>query len=155
MNKKRIIIVLALVLGLSVSGQKKITWSWISQNIEFKETFFEEAGLWILAPIFSKELKALEGKEIVISGYMMPIDVEMNFYAISANSFANCFFCGGAGPETVMSLDFRDKTLKFKTDDFRTVSGRLQLNEDEIEDAFLNLQDAQLYSDLKDLPKAK
>ncbi len=46
-----------------------------------------------------------------------------------------------------MSLEFRDKTLTFETDDFRTVKGRLRLNIDNIDEPFLILEDVQLYQE--------
>ena len=128
-------------------SQKKMTWTWFSEHIKFENMFFEDAGIWMLGPKFDDAIQDLEGKEVFISGYIMPIDEEFNYYAISANSFARCFFCGGAGPETVMSLEFRDKTLTFETDDFRTVKGRLRLNIYNIDEPFLILEDVQFYQE--------
>jgi len=147
MIKKFLLIALLAALSTQLIAQKKVTWTWFAENIEFENMFFEDAGIWMLGPKFGDQILDLEGKEIFISGYIMPIDEEFNYYAISANSFAKCFFCGGAGPETVMSLEFRDKSLKFETDDFRTVLGRLRLNIDNIDEPFLILEDVQLYKE--------
>ena len=55
---------------------------------------------------------------------------------VSKNPFATCFFCGGAGPETVIELlKYKNVKKKFKTDDIVEVTGTLRMiaeNEDDV-----------------------
>lgn len=57
-------------------------------------------------PIFDPELKSYDGKEITINGYIIPTDgyKSQKEFVFSAYPYKNCFFCGGAGPETVMEV---------------------------------------------------
>lgn len=148
MIKKVSIVVFALMLSVNVIGQKKITWDWIQKHVRTEEKFYEDEGIFYLGPVFDKELLALEGEEIIITGYVMPLDKEADYYCLSANSYARCYFCGGAGQETIMTLNFINKDLDFNLDEFITVKGKLRLNADDFEEMFLILDDAQLYSDL-------
>ena len=76
---------------------------------------------------------AAEGKECYITGYMIPVDVDEDFYVLSRYPFANCFFCGGAGPESVVDLRFPDKAERsYQTDDRLTFKGTLRLNSDDV-----------------------
>jgi len=48
-------------------------------------------------------------------------------YALSAFPFSSCFFCGAAGPESVMEILF-DSPQELLTDDVITVIGQIKLN---------------------------
>jgi hypothetical protein len=49
---------------------------------------------------------------------------------VSANPFANCFFCGNAGPETVVELFPGERFRRFNTDEVVTFVGTLNINKD-------------------------
>ena len=87
--------------------------------------------MYFLYPTFGPAVKSLEGKEVQIKGYMIPVDE--NIYVISSQPMAACFFCGGSGPESIIELQFSNKRQKFKTDEIRTVKGKLRLNPADIE----------------------
>ncbi len=97
-----------------------------------------------LYPSFGPSVKALDGKQIRIRGYMIPVDEYARLFVISAKPIAQCFFCGGAGPESLMELQFRKKGQRFKTDEIRTVSGRLRLNATDVDHLIYILQDAEI-----------
>lgn len=81
-------------------------------------------------PRFEKPLKKLDGKTITIRGYVLPLDVDGQSYALSANPFAACFFCGGAGAESVLGLWFDGPPpRRYKTDEMATFEGTLVLND--------------------------
>ena len=54
-------------------------------------------------------------------------------YILSANPFSSCFYCGGAGQESVMELRLKKKKAKFELDQIVTFAGRLRLNDQEME----------------------
>ena len=88
---------------------------------------FEAGGT--LIPKFPPILESqYEGQEVTISGYLIPIDVEANTYALSKNPFTSCFFCGNAGPETVIELKFDKSPGRFATDTYVMIKGVLKLN---------------------------
>ena len=96
----------------------------------------------IYAPVFSKELLALHKKKVIITGFVIPFDLEENLLALSRNPYASCFFCGQASPASVVSLYLKNKDKRYKTDDYKTFSGTLYLNEDDPADFYYILRDA-------------
>ena len=81
-------------------------------------------------PTFGPTVRELEGKQVQIKGYMIPVSLPDDIYVISEKPMSSCFFCGSAGPETLMELEFKSKPRRFKTDEIRTLKGILQLNAD-------------------------
>lgn len=94
----------------------------------------------IMYPQVSPLLKQKSGKQISISGFIIPID--NTTYALSKNVFASCFFCGQAGPETVMGIKFKGETPKLKTDQYVTLVGTFRINEKDVEDWIYHIDNA-------------
>jgi hypothetical protein len=136
-----------LVLLLpSVQAPQEVTWKML-EDVTFSKEWNKEEGMYILYPKFGAAIKKLEGKEIFINGYVIPVDYNDNFYVLSAFPYSACFFCGGAGPESVMSLRFRDKKRKFKTDEKLTFRGTLKLNATDIYEMNYILEDARIHAE--------
>lgn len=74
---------------------------------------------------------------------MIPLDVKGGLYAISRNPYAACFFCGQSGPESVVSLKFKTKPRRFKTDQFLAVKGIMELNGTNVNDFIYIFRDAE------------
>ncbi|MGB0165916.1 MAG: DUF3299 domain-containing protein [Luteibaculum sp.] len=125
-----------------LQAQQKIDWKVLS-DVSFTEEYSDELASYIMIPDFGPKVKALEGKKVLISGYMIPLDVEQNQYVLSANPFASCFFCGNAGPETVMDIIFTSKK-KLRTDEYVSVAGVLKLNTRDIYHLNYILEEAEL-----------
>lgn len=94
----------------------------------------------IMYPQVSPLLKQKAGKQISISGFIIPID--NTTYALSKNVFASCFFCGQAGPETIMGIKFKGDTPKLKTDQYVTLVGTFRINEKDVEDWIYHIDNA-------------
>lgn len=113
-----------LLCSLSMMGQKSLVWPVLGMT-----TYNEDRETGMLKPKFPPTLVSqYEGEEVIISGYLIPIDVEAKQYALSKNPFSSCFFCGNAGPETVVELRFAKDPGRFATDKFLPIKGILQLN---------------------------
>ena len=109
----------------------ELTWQALS-DVEFKDVYLEELDAYYWMPTFGPQVMAAEGKEFFITGYMIPVDVDEDFYVLSRYPFANCFFCGGAGPESVIDLRFPGKSERaYQTDDRLSFRGTLRLNADD------------------------
>lgn len=119
-----------------------VSWKTLS-DVKFEKKWDEQEGMYVLYPSFGNSVKNLEGKEIRISGYVIPVDYNENFYVLSAFPYSSCFFCGGAGPESVMSLKFKNKGERFKTDTRIEVTGTLELNSSDIYEMNYILRDAE------------
>ncbi|OEK03850.1 hypothetical protein BFP97_12345 [Roseivirga sp. 4D4] len=128
--KQLVTIVLLFAVITSGYGQEKSTWKVLSK-VEIEKRFDEVLNYEIDFPTFSDDVKALNGKEIILEGWMIPLDElrGKNYFVLSALPFANCFFCGGAGPETVVEV-FSEKNIKF-TEKRIKVKGILNINPDD------------------------
>ena len=92
-----------------VSAQQTPTenvWKALSK-ISYKKEFDELMGFKVDKPVFSQSIKELEDKELTIKGYIIPIEGYKSHkeFIFSAFPYSMCFFCGGAGPETVMEVE--------------------------------------------------
>ena len=123
----------------------EMTWATLA-DVDFKDVYVEELDAYYWKPTFGESVKALEEKEVYISGYIIPVDYDEDFYVLSRYPFANCFFCGGAGPESVVDLRFPGKTRTYKTDERLTFKGKLALNADDIYQMNYILEDAEEYT---------
>ena len=111
---------------------EKLTWEDLT-DVEFKDVYVEELDAYYWKPIFGPSVKNLEGKKFYITGYVIPVDIDEDFYVLSRYPFANCFFCGGAGPETVVDLQFSGHSPReYATDERLTFAGELKLNADDV-----------------------
>lgn len=129
-----------------VDGNLELSWQILAQ-VEFEEKFNEEVQAYVPYPKFAPVVKALDGKDIVIKGYLIPVDEsgsDESILVLSANPYSSCFFCGAAGPESVIDVILKEKIKGIKTDRVATFSGRLKLNDSDL--YYLNyiLEDAKL-----------
>lgn len=114
---------------------------------KFEAKYNEKTAEYFLYPAFPADLKSLVGKEVSLEGYYMPIDITDDAYIIlSKYPYAQCFFCGAAGPETIAEIKFKDKHGKFDMDQYLRVKGKLKLNESDIEHGNFILEEAVMVS---------
>lgn len=106
---------------------EKLTWD-ILKDAKFEMRYNKEYDMEVSYPVFGKTVKKYNGKELYITGYIIPIKLEEGVYALSKFNNASCFFCGRSGPETVISLKFKTKPRRYKTDEYLTMKGKLELN---------------------------
>lgn len=112
---------------------EKVTWETLA-DVNFKTKFNKQYQMDFMYPVFGKLTKPLNKKELSITGYMIPLNVKQGLYAISRNPYAACFFCGQSGPESVISLKFAVKPRRYKTDEFLTMKGTMELNDTNVND---------------------
>lgn len=133
---------LLFILIFGVSGNalnkyeeyKTVRW-WMLQDVTFEDVYNAERDEYYLKPIFGDRVLALNNEYIEISGYVIPVDITSGLYVLSAYPFSACYFCGGAGPESVVQMEFKGDTKeKFKTDDYLTFKGKFSLNSTSLED---------------------
>lgn len=119
---------------------EQLTWTQLGK-IKYENRPHKDYPEGVMYPIVSAELKLKKGKKITISGFIIPIDNET--YALSKNVFAQCFFCGQAGPETIMGIKFKDNLKKrLKTDQYVTLEGTFRYNETDVEDWIYHIDNA-------------
>lgn len=149
--KKIIIACLAVFLLASAFVVRQDNMWALFAKTRFVEKLNREFGMYFLYPKFPEELKAFEGKLVTMTGFYIPLDVSVSDVAIvSKYPFAECFFCGGAGPESVVVGYLKNKpSRRVKMDEIVTLRGRLKLNEDDIDELNFILLDAELILDKK------
>lgn len=114
---------------MQLPAQQTITWDQLT-DVKFSKVFSAEQGIELLEADFGPSVKALDQKVIIIKGYMIPLDPLGTQYVLSRNPMASCFFCGGAGPESVAELRLHPKSIRrYATDEIITFKGTLTLNE--------------------------
>jgi len=116
-------------------------------KITYKKEYDELMGFKIDIPVFSDAIKNLEGKEVEVKGYIIPVEgyKSHNEFIFSAFPYNMCFFCGGAGPETVMEVVSTDP-VKYTAEQI-VLKGKLTLNADDINRLMFQLTEAKLIED--------
>jgi hypothetical protein len=118
-------------------------WQVLSE-VGFERKPGRETGYEIDSPNFSKRLLSYNGKRVIIKGYLIPLS-EMSGrqdYMISALPFNQCYFCGGAGPETVVEVQSKE-TVRFVTRQI-AMEGILVLNASDPDHHMYILKEARL-----------
>jgi hypothetical protein len=142
MRKIIVILMIFSMMGFVADEPQKISWE-ILKDVTFKKKWYEKESIFMLFPTFGPNVKKVENKTVLIKGYMVPVDPESNQYVLSAYPYSMCFFCGGAGPESVMGLKLK-KNRKFKTDEIHTFKGTLELNATDMYELNYNLTEAEV-----------
>ncbi|MDO4727404.1 MAG: hypothetical protein Q4B43_00200 [Bacteroidota bacterium] len=125
--------------GYELQAADPITWGLLGK-IKYEKKPHQDYPEGVMFPIVNKELKDKKGKKITISGFIIPIDESS--YALSKNVFASCFFCGQAGPETIMGIKFKNLKKRLKTDQYVTLEGIFRYNETDVEDWIYHIENA-------------
>ena len=101
-------------------------------------------GFKVDVPVFSEDIKAMSGKVITIKGYIIPVEGYKSHkeFVFSAFPYNMCFFCGGAGPETVMEVTSKE-AIKYSAEPI-TIKGKLELNDSDVNRLIYGLKDAEL-----------
>ena len=117
-------ILLTLLFSPQLTG-----WELLSA-VEIQKVYDEFMGSEVDKPVFSDMLKSSEGSLVTLDGFIIPLqqEGEQDYFILSRFPYQSCFFCGGAGPETVVEV-YSEKSLSY-TDERVRVTGTLKLNGD-------------------------
>ena len=142
------LIILALVLfGMSTQAKSQennsSVWKTLTK-ITYKKQYDELMGFKIDVPVFSEPVKALDGTEITVKGYIIPVEGYKSHkeFIFSAYPYNMCFFCGGAGPETVMEVE-ASEPVEYTAEQV-TLRGKLTLNDSDINRLMYLITDARM-----------
>jgi hypothetical protein len=100
----------------------------------------------IETPVFPAIVRKAEGRRISLEGFIIPLQqsMEQNFFILSRYPYQSCFFCGAAGPETVVEV-YSDRSFRY-TDERVKVTGTLYLNDGDPLHLFFMLKDCEVES---------
>ena len=141
---KHFLILLLIPAFFCVNGQyEKASENWSKlARVSYDKTEDEYGEIYV--PRFSDAAKKMEGKNIVLEGFIVPFDglFEPDKIILSSLPIASCFFCGGSGPETVAQIYLKE-SVKYTTKAVR-VTGRLVLNDEDYNQLMYLLMDAKM-----------
>ncbi len=146
---KRLFIVLFVgIIALPLFAQDEATpnanlWKTLAK-ITYKKEYDEFLGFKIDKPVFGEEVQALSEQEVEVKGYIIPVEGYKGHteFIFSAYPYNMCFFCGGAGPETVMEVESAEP-VEYTAEPI-ILRGKLLLNADDINRLMYLLVDARL-----------
>ncbi len=133
----------ASILFAAQTGTAQSTWKKLA-DITYKKQYDELMGFKVDVPVFGEGIQKMEGKEITVSGYIVPIEgyKGQKEFVFSQYPYNVCFFCGGAGPETVMEVTMVEP-IEYTTEKI-TIKGVLTLNNSDINRLMYILTDGTL-----------
>ena len=113
-------------------------------KVSYDKKYNELLGFKVDVPVFAESIQKMEGEMIEISGYIVPVEGYKSHseFVFSAFPYNMCFFCGGAGPETVIEVT-ASEPVKYSTERI-TLRGKLHLNNENINQLMYQLSDAEL-----------
>ena len=127
-------------------AQTEISWEEIS-DVDYPKQEEDEYSYDYSNPVFGADIYQMNGDDIMITGYLLPMDIEGEYYVLSKYPFATCFFCspeGNIGPETVIELRLKEKYKWLQMDDILTFKGKFVLNEGDPDALFFVLKNAEV-----------
>ncbi len=126
----------------------KIILNWADlMDICFEQIHDDSLQMDVDIPRFGEKLSAINGREVIVEGYYIPVDETGNneIVILSAFPFSQCFFCGQAGVESIMDILVSNPLPKMKTDSKVRFKGKLKLNDRNFDFLIYILEDAVLY----------
>lgn len=142
---KKIILIVSMIFTISAGQAQDAGGLWKTlADVTYKTKFDKMLGIDVNLPVFGKQVKVLDGKEITVKGYIIPMEgyKGQEYFVLSQFPYNMCFFCGGAGPETVMEV-YAKSPIKYTTK-MVTLKGKLLLNDDDANKLMYMLTEAVL-----------
>ncbi len=104
-----------------------------------------------LIPLFSETLNVLDGKEIIITGYLFSFDILNDYYMLKSNEQGISFGCDYSNTNTntdeIIELNFKNLDSKYidqLIDKKVTIKGILKLNDSDILQLNLIIESAEI-----------
>ena len=106
----------------------------------------EDAYGEVNVPVFNDKIKAMEGQEVVVPGYMVPADglngvFQPKHFILSSLPLSACFFCGTGGAESVIEV-YAEEPVEY-TEEPVQLRGTLVLNAHDTYQLMYILEDAE------------
>ncbi len=154
MLKARFLVIhLTVLLSLQLStsiAQTTLTWKDFD-SITYVEKWDSTYQSLYLIPLFSKKLNELDGKEIIIIGYLFSFDILNDYYMLKSNEQKLSFGCDYSNTNTntdeIIELNFKNLDSKYIgqfIDKKVTIKGILKLNDSDILSFPINIESAEI-----------
>lgn len=145
--KNSFLLLIFLGTSFSLSAQEVAsTWKTLA-NITYTKQYDELMGFKVDIPVFSASIQEMDGEFIEVKGYIIPVEGYRSHkeFIFSAYPYSMCFFCGGAGPESVMDV-YASEPVEYDTEQI-TLRGKLELNATDINRLMYTLSEATIVAD--------
>ncbi|HEY9045915.1 MAG TPA: DUF3299 domain-containing protein [Ohtaekwangia sp.] len=148
-SKSIFLVFLISLMALSAYSQKKAAYKGFPSlvwpklyNITFVKA--QDRLGEVDKPVFTDAVRALNGKQVTLPGYMVPFENGMkgNHFMLSSLPLNACFFCGVGGPETVVEV-FSTKAVSY-TEKPIEIQGKLMLNDKNPDQMIYILENAEV-----------
>lgn len=128
----RIIIFFALSISFELNNLSAQSMWPVLAKVSYKKEYDPLLGIKVDRPVFSKDVRELSGKVVQLKGYIIPTDGFKSHteFVFSAFPYSSCFFCGKAGPETVIEIQAKEP-IQYTSESIE-IKGKLILNEKDI-----------------------
>ncbi|MEO1711943.1 MAG: DUF3299 domain-containing protein [Bacteroidota bacterium] len=144
----RIILLLSFLLVSAevLQAQEKNIWSTLAM-MKYERQYAESDGIGGMAGgngRFRPLVEALDGKEVEVKGYIIPLSGKkaQSHFMFSAYPYNMCFFCGQAGPESVMEVIMESNAKVEYSDDPIVLKGIFHFRPTAGEDIMYHLEHA-------------
>lgn len=140
------LLVVALCLNALLAQSQPVNGWELFKKVEFQKKFFKDYGMFVTWPKFDDGIRAWEGREILLSGYIIPTSDAGGYKGVILSKFPyqTCFFCGEAGIESVAELELKNKWSDYDLNKPYVFKGKLQLNDDNMDRLNFILKEAVL-----------
>ena len=144
MGKSWFLILFLAWISFSGFGIPNRMWE-LFATTQFQEKLDRSLGMYFYYPRFSPHLLTLQGKTIELEGFFIPVDLQdPKTLILSKYPMAECFFCGGSGPESIALVHLKTPPgRKLKMDQIIRVKGVLKLNATDVEEMTFILSNAE------------
>jgi hypothetical protein len=148
-NSIKTVLFLSFIITVIVTDamtQSKDIWFTLGM-VTFETSYDPEYMLETKKPRISAVVDKLDGKEIEVEGYIIPLtgQVTQSHFMLSKFPQSTCFFCGKAGPETAMQVFMKDnKKVKISERKVR-VKGTLLINPKDASSLLYTLENAIIF----------
>ncbi|MEM9917918.1 MAG: hypothetical protein AAF990_07470 [Bacteroidota bacterium] len=91
-------------------------------------------------------IEKLEGEVITLKGYVIPLSGKkaQSHFMFSAFPYRSCFFCGKAGPESVVEVFTKDNQKIPFSEKSMTIKGRFEFTSRNTDGVMFSLKEAEL-----------
>lgn len=143
--KKIFIFIFIFLLSTKMVSSQKSVWNILSM-VSVTTQFDQEFGIEIKKVKTSPLVKSMQGKEIELDGYIIPLTGKLaqTHFMLSKFSEKMCFFCGKAGPETAAQVFLANNVKQKYVDEKIRVKGILRINENDPSGLLYTVDQAQV-----------
>ena len=127
-------------------AQQSLGWD-VLEQATFEVKMDEETQSYWLVPEFSDAVLFFDNETVIIEGYFIQMDSEENIHVLSRFPYSSCFFCGAAGPESIVELQMKDPIKSLAMNKQLRVKGQFQLNSENQEHFNYILKNATILRD--------